>query len=158
MSTFTTKEPIIVSAEQWFPDKPVEGVYKCPRKDCQGDTVPEHWEIDTAKGRLRVSPGDWVVTGVTGLRFLIAREEFEATYTPTASVLTGADLTPDLYGHAESARLQDEVVSLRAAIDAAVEAWLGEGHEFDQEAVADALMPWVSDHLKAGLAPLCSQP
>lgn len=75
--------------------------------------------------------------------------------TPTEeedSVLTGGDLLPDIYGQKEIERLRDENASLRAAIDAAADAYCGEGHEFDQEAVADALLPWVSDHLKADLA------
>lgn len=73
-------------------------------------------------------------------------------------VLTGDALMPDLYNQEEVARLRDENQSLRAAIDEAADAYCGEGHEFDQAAVADALMPWVGDHLKAGLAPFCSDP
>ena len=38
--------------------------------------------IDTLEGRLRVEPGDWVITGVAGENYPCKPEIFEQLYVP----------------------------------------------------------------------------
>ena len=38
--------------------------------------------IDTLEGRLRVEPGDWVITGVAGENYPVKPDIFKKLYTP----------------------------------------------------------------------------
>jgi len=45
--------------------------------------VTDQWgEIDTLGGRMRVSPGDYIIRGVKGELYLCKPDIFEATYEP----------------------------------------------------------------------------
>jgi len=82
------KKPVVIDAEQWFPDKPVEGV-GYPVVDTDPFMVPFHqvhgfdrgW-IETLEGGHVVSPGDWIITGVKGERYPCKPDIFEMTYEP----------------------------------------------------------------------------
>lgn len=67
------KKPIIIEAEQWFPDHPVHGVHICP----YGVQLPY---IITLEGNLHVSFGDWIITGVNGEKYPCKPDIFEKTY------------------------------------------------------------------------------
>ena len=66
------KKPIIVKAEQWYPDKPVEGVYEWNEYGYGG--------IDTLEGPMIVSPGDWIITGIKGEKYPCKLDIFALTY------------------------------------------------------------------------------
>lgn len=73
------KKPVIIEAEQFYPEvKPwPEGVYAVG-----GNARGEVCCIDTLEGRLHVSPGDWIITGVRGEKYPCKPDIFEATYEP----------------------------------------------------------------------------
>ena len=83
------KKPVIVEAEQWFPDHPVEGVIypaESPLRGVDGAGFHElHGQygwIETLEGGHVVSPGDWIITGVQGEKYLCKPDIFAATYEP----------------------------------------------------------------------------
>jgi hypothetical protein len=66
------KKQVVVEAVQWF--KP-------------GDHPAVVMEsgsgfIDTPEGRLRVEPGDWVITGIAGENYPCKPDVFRKLYTP----------------------------------------------------------------------------
>lgn len=67
------KRPIIITAEQWFPGKEVNGVYITP----EGGAY-----VFTLEGEMLVSPGDWIITGSKGEIYPCKPDTFEATYVP----------------------------------------------------------------------------
>lgn len=67
------KKPVVVEAEQWFPDKAVKGVCVHPMCD-----RPAH--IHTLEGEMQVAYGDWVITGVKGEKYPCKPDIFAATY------------------------------------------------------------------------------
>ena len=72
------KKPIIINAEQWFPDKPVEGVvFPAFQQDKQ---FANCGGINTLEGKHIVSPGDWIITGIKGEKYPCKPDIFEATY------------------------------------------------------------------------------
>lgn len=84
------KKPVVIEAEQWFPGVEIEGVVL---KSGPGYTVPVDggWRggpgvvvpvVETLEGEMRVSPGDWIITGVKGERYPCKPDIFEATYEP----------------------------------------------------------------------------
>lgn len=71
------KKPIEVEAEQWFPEKPVDGVIfpaYLYLKSCG--------MIKTLEGNHTVSPGDWIITGIKGEKYPCKPDIFEMTYEP----------------------------------------------------------------------------
>ena len=68
------KQPIVVEAVQWFKhgDHPAVVVEK--RIDAFG-------YIETPEGRLRVEPGDWIITGIAGENYPCKPDIFEQLYT-----------------------------------------------------------------------------
>lgn len=72
------KKPIVIEAEQWFPDKEVEGVFtKLKNLDIDMEVNPY---IDTPEGRMLVSAGDWIITGVNGEKYPCKPDIFDKTY------------------------------------------------------------------------------
>lgn len=71
------KKPVVIDAEQWYECHDIEGVVYSDGTD--GIGVP-HWYIDTLEGRMIVSPGDWIITGVKGEKYPCKPDIFEATY------------------------------------------------------------------------------
>jgi hypothetical protein len=86
------KRPVIISAEQWFPGKDVEGVemHQPPAvgwlaDGCGGGSVADqdpYPAVVTLEGLMRVSDGDWIITGVKGEKYPCKDEIFRATYEP----------------------------------------------------------------------------
>ena len=73
------KKPIIIEAEQWFPtQKHKENL----GEDSLGVTYISDLEgcIDTLEGMMQVSPGDWIITGMGGVKHPCKPHIFEATY------------------------------------------------------------------------------
>lgn len=68
------KKPIIIDAEQWFFGKNVEGVI------WGMDQNGRHSWIETLEGRMNVSEGDWIITGVNGEKYPCKPDIFEKTY------------------------------------------------------------------------------
>ncbi len=83
------KKPVVIEAEQWTPFR--EGNAWSPMPpgrqlrhrrgfwDCLCGRM-YHWEIRTLEGWLRVSPGDWIITGVKNEQYPCKPDIFETTY------------------------------------------------------------------------------
>ncbi|MEE8372655.1 MAG: hypothetical protein V3R87_02820 [Dehalococcoidia bacterium] len=72
------KKPIVIEATQFLPVPDgqegfpwPEGVYR---------NSDGNFRIDTLEGPLKVSPKDWVITGIKGERYPCKPDIFEATY------------------------------------------------------------------------------
>jgi len=78
------KKPIVVEAEQWFPEHPAEGVvFPVPQEDGFLAFSVEHpscGRIETLEGPHVVSPGDWIITGIAGEKYPCKPAIFDATY------------------------------------------------------------------------------
>jgi hypothetical protein len=68
------KKQIAVDAVQWFKPGDHQAVLAEPG---QGGSA----FIDTPEGRLRVEPGDWIITGVAGEHYPCKPDIFEQLYT-----------------------------------------------------------------------------
>lgn len=80
------KKPVVIEAVQWFPGKQIEGVREY---DEEGTRIGElsagaahHGYITTLEGDMRVTAGDWVITGVKGEKYPIKDSIFRETYDP----------------------------------------------------------------------------
>lgn len=75
------KKPVVIEAEQFFVDKKPwpAGVEQQTIKG-----VSEIPHVKTLEGPLRVSEGDWIITGVKGERYPCKPDIFDATYEPVA--------------------------------------------------------------------------
>ena len=76
------KKPIVVEAEQFFPDKEPwpEGVFKVGGV-LPGERMSDLWfRIKTLEGELRVKAGDWIITGVKGEKYPCKPDIFDETY------------------------------------------------------------------------------
>ena len=65
------KKPIIIDAVQWFPGS------RHPYVIVAGPDAPY---IDTFEGKMKVSPGDWIIMGVEGEMYPCKDSVFQATY------------------------------------------------------------------------------
>lgn len=72
---FRTK-PLVVDAVQWWPGKVIDGVI-VPDPDSTTRFDPF---VKTPEGPLRVSPGDWIITGIKGEKFSCKPDVFERSY------------------------------------------------------------------------------
>lgn len=74
MSAKYQKRPIVIEAFQWWPDMGSHGgvYHENPDDDCG--------LIDTLEGRMMVSAGDWIITGIKGELYPCKPDIFEATY------------------------------------------------------------------------------
>lgn len=68
------KKPLVIEADQWFPEKLVPEVCLCDA------ALKAH--IHTLEGPQTISPGDWILTGVKGEKYPCKADIFEATYEP----------------------------------------------------------------------------
>lgn len=76
-------KPMIVEAIQFFPDKlPIEGVYKAGLTD-YGEPI---FVVKTLEGVMRLSTGDWLITGVVGEKYACKPDVFAMTYEPINEV------------------------------------------------------------------------
>ena len=70
------KKPIVIEAQQWFPEVYIEGL------ELGGYFNDSNVYIETLEGPMRVSPGDWIITGIKGEKYPCKPDIFEATYEP----------------------------------------------------------------------------
>jgi hypothetical protein len=74
------KKPIVVDAFQFMPrDKRVswpDGVKRGKLPGYEGSV----YYLDTLEGRMRVSPGDWIITGIVGEKYCCNALVFSKTY------------------------------------------------------------------------------
>ena len=77
---FFRKRPIVIEAEQFFPDiKPwPAGV----REIIHGDESLDYFWIETLENGHKVSVGDWIITGVEGEKYPRKPGIFVKTYEP----------------------------------------------------------------------------
>lgn len=68
------KKPLVIEAEQWFWGKEVEGVH------WGFDRNGRHAYINTLEGEMKVSEGDWIITGIAGEKYPCKPDIFNKTY------------------------------------------------------------------------------
>jgi hypothetical protein len=68
------KKPVVIEAVQWFR----HGDHPAVREESASATTGY---IETPEGRLRVEPGDWIITGVAGENYPCKPDVFEKLYT-----------------------------------------------------------------------------
>lgn len=66
------KKPVVIEAVQFDGQHLIEGVSREPNAT--------DGYIDTLEGRMTVSPGDWVITGIKGEKCPCKPDIFAATY------------------------------------------------------------------------------
>ena len=67
------KKPIVIEAEQWHVGDPaIDGMLY--------NGADGFYYIATLEGLMRVSNGDWIITGVKGEHYPCKPDIFEATY------------------------------------------------------------------------------
>ncbi len=74
------KKPIVIEAQQYAPNMnelPDGVVEESDNTDFTGHVVAY---ISTLEGRMIVSPGDWIITGVNGEKYPCKPDIFEKTY------------------------------------------------------------------------------
>lgn len=69
------KKQMVVEAVQWFK----HGDHPAVIADSAGECIGF---VDTPEGRLRVEPGDWIITGVAGESYPCKPDVFEQLYEP----------------------------------------------------------------------------
>lgn len=81
------KKPIVIEAEQFFPDRLPwpEGVLG--GETLAGEKAPHY--VRTLEGNHVASPGDWIITGIKGEKYPCKPDIFEATYEPVSSTIPG---------------------------------------------------------------------
>lgn len=98
------KKPIVIEAEQWWPDhlitpKPHEpdilGVIWC----YDGFGQVAHGRINTLEGDHTVTIGDWIITGIKGEPYSVKNEIFKETYELVGESLT--EIPPTLADNLE---------------------------------------------------------
>ena len=77
------RKPLVIEAEQWWPHTTVDGVVWPPNAECrihgfENGLAGPH--IHTLEGPLKVSGGDWIITGAQSERYPCKPDIFEATY------------------------------------------------------------------------------
>lgn len=75
------KKPVVIEAQKWDGSK--ESATKLLHwmfPDIEPDAEANELTIDTLEGKMRVSPGDWVICGVKGEFYPCKPDIFEATY------------------------------------------------------------------------------
>lgn len=70
------KKPVVIDAVQWKYGDSIDGVCEGSRS-CETFAYPH---IHTLEGQMRVSDGDWIITGVKGEKYPCKPAIFEMTY------------------------------------------------------------------------------
>lgn len=76
------KKPVEIEAEQWFPERKVDGV-EFPVTNVLGKPAENYHNqgmIHTLEGNHIVTSGDWIITGVKGEKYPCKPDIFEMTY------------------------------------------------------------------------------
>lgn len=112
------KKPVVIDATHYseadrdgylFDGKPLpDGVYIPGHNIHPGDRKVWSAEayIDTLEGRLRVSLGDWIITGVKGERYACKPDIFGMTYEPVSA--EGAEVDGQQVSDGRGASEQDQ--------------------------------------------------
>ena len=74
------KKPIVIEAEQWFPGIEIDGVEEKKSWWVSGKEHESVGAIETLEGVHMVTPGDWIITGISGEKYPCKPDIFEATY------------------------------------------------------------------------------
>ena len=78
------KKPFVITAEQRWPGKSVDGVEFVRQQVPIFDQFDDPWAfvhvVKTLEGDMLVSPGDWIITGINGEKYPCKDEIFRATY------------------------------------------------------------------------------
>ena len=80
------KKPVVIEAEQFFPNKLPwpDGIEQYPADQQESVTGERQawfgWRVQTLEGPLEARPGDWIITGIKGERYPCKPDIFEATY------------------------------------------------------------------------------
>ena len=72
------KNQLVVDAVRWFKHGDHPAVFP-DSADSSGDEIGY---IDTPEGRLRVEPGDWIITGIAGENYPCKTDVFARLYKP----------------------------------------------------------------------------
>lgn len=74
------KKPVVIEAEQYSDGQPVSGVcfFQEPVPNEIDCLIFPH--VHTLEGPLKVSNGDWIITGIKGERYPCKPDIFDATY------------------------------------------------------------------------------
>lgn len=81
------KKPVVITAEQWFPDRIVKGVL-WEQESCDDGEFLKPYVITAHEQRAYLAPGDWVIPEPKPDRFYPCKPDiFEATYEPIAAAL-----------------------------------------------------------------------
>ena len=70
------KKPVVIEAERWFPDENL--IIGYDRFGVEYTVMDR--SIQTLEGPMKVSPGDWIITGVKGEKYPCKPDIFEMTY------------------------------------------------------------------------------
>lgn len=85
------KKPLVIEAVQWFPpgDARWPGRIEGVEIMVAGENHPSEpmgsflfAYVDTLEGKMGISPGDWIITGVKGEKYPCKPDIFAATYEP----------------------------------------------------------------------------
>jgi hypothetical protein len=76
------KKPVVIEAEQFSPEMNPwpEGVKPWPDQQGLQPRDMSCGYIETLEGKMHVSAGDWIITGVKGERYPCKPDIFAATY------------------------------------------------------------------------------
>jgi len=76
------KKPVVISAEQWFPDRTLVGVHWEQQLADDGEfLIP--YVVTAHEQRAYLAPGDWVIPEPTAGKFYPCKPDiFAATYEP----------------------------------------------------------------------------
>lgn len=73
------KKPLVIEADQWVRGKKIEGLVYDP-------ILRSEPYIDTLEGRMFVSEGDYIITGIEGEKYPCKKSIFEASYDPVEEI------------------------------------------------------------------------
>ena len=75
------KKPVVIEAVQWFKEGDHPNVVFM--KSMGGQSwLSDKWAIQTLEGWHVVTPGDWIITGVSNEQYPCKPDIFEKTYEP----------------------------------------------------------------------------
>lgn len=79
------KKPVVIEATQWFKDGDHPEVKRSEAYDSHPISPgilyrSKDYYIKTLEGKMKVTAGDWIITGVKGEHYPCKPDIFEATY------------------------------------------------------------------------------
>lgn len=81
------KKPVVIEATQWFKDGDHPAVERSLGTTSSAISPgilyrSKDFYVKTLEGNMKVTPGDWIITGVKGEYYPCKPDIFEATYEP----------------------------------------------------------------------------